>query len=325
MEYLKQRQIALELQKETEQKILEENAWRRNQQLLSEAETQRRMMIKTEEDKLLNQKSRLQAMKRELVMKELQLLDAARRNVLHDDKVQKENEVKRLDEELERISKRREEETRSALAEMELKALELRVQKEMFTQELAREQSKNVLHSKADLDARRNQVEIKDYLVERERQKIENDLNERRKLSHQAKLNKVEDDEVEAIMKMIEKDSKNTTEKYQEELLKLNKPLEAKILRKYKEDNDKEREEVTNVGNVRHSVNPLIATTDERFLISRGGSDLPTEHHVIPDFEQRKKFERQEVALLSDVNKLRSKIAASNRQFSKESDDSGSR
>lgn len=42
-------------------------------------------------------------MKRELVMKELQLLDAARRKVLHSDEVQKENEIKRLDGELDRI------------------------------------------------------------------------------------------------------------------------------------------------------------------------------------------------------------------------------
>ena len=42
-------------------------------------------------------------MKRELVMKELQLLDAARRKVLHSDEVQKENEIKRLDEDINRI------------------------------------------------------------------------------------------------------------------------------------------------------------------------------------------------------------------------------
>lgn len=44
------------------------------------------------------------------------------------------------------------------------------------------------------------------------------------------------------------------------------------------------------------------------------------------DTEQRRKFERQEITLLSDVNKLRSKIATSNRQFLKEENhDSGAR
>ena len=53
------RQSALELERMTEQRKQEEEAWYRQQRLLMEAEDQRRKMLEAEEKKLTDQRARL--------------------------------------------------------------------------------------------------------------------------------------------------------------------------------------------------------------------------------------------------------------------------
>ncbi len=131
------RQVSLELQKETERRQTEEEAWYRQQKLLLDAEDKRRKLIADEETKLVDQRARyldmsvflcvlivaegqgnlpkntagvqravlncrLAAMQRELKMKELQLLDATRRKFLLYQQQQKESELNRLDDEIRR-------------------------------------------------------------------------------------------------------------------------------------------------------------------------------------------------------------------------------
>ena len=60
------RQISLELQKNTQQKLAEEEAWYRQQQLLLDAEDKRRKLIVDEEQKLTDQRTRLAALNREV-------------------------------------------------------------------------------------------------------------------------------------------------------------------------------------------------------------------------------------------------------------------
>ncbi|EDO35457.1 predicted protein [Nematostella vectensis] len=134
LEYLRQRQLARELKAQGDQRKLEEEAFYRQQDLVMSAEEQRRKMIAEEERKLTDQRVRLQAMKREVHLRELQLLDAARRRHLHHQQVQREAELRRLDDEIERKALLREQETQAAVEDAEIKALELQAQKEMLQQ-----------------------------------------------------------------------------------------------------------------------------------------------------------------------------------------------
>jgi len=84
------------------QRQQEEEAFYRQQELMIDAENQRRAMISKEEEKLVDQRSRLQAMKREVHLRELQLLDAVRRRFMHHQQTLKEAELQRLDDEIER-------------------------------------------------------------------------------------------------------------------------------------------------------------------------------------------------------------------------------
>ena len=54
------RQSALELERLTEQRKQEEEAWYRQQKLLMEAEDQRRKMLEVEEKKLTDQRARFE-------------------------------------------------------------------------------------------------------------------------------------------------------------------------------------------------------------------------------------------------------------------------
>lgn len=56
--FLINRQSALELERMTEQRKQEEEAWYRQQKLLMEAEDQRRKMLEVEEKKLTDQRAR---------------------------------------------------------------------------------------------------------------------------------------------------------------------------------------------------------------------------------------------------------------------------
>ncbi|XP_013421633.1 TBC1 domain family member 31, partial [Lingula anatina] len=176
LEYLRQRQVSLELQKETERRQQEEAAWYRQQELLLEAEEKRRKMISEEEEKLYEQRSRLQAMNREVKMKEMKLLDATRRKYMNYQQKQRTSEIKRLDDEIQRKAAMREMETQHAVQEAEIKNLELQLQKKMFEQELYREHAETTQKLRSEYDAFRKRQEIEDRgqhrvnLAERERE-----------------------------------------------------------------------------------------------------------------------------------------------------------
>ncbi|XP_077865316.1 TBC1 domain family member 31-like [Saccoglossus kowalevskii] len=167
MEYLRQRQAAMELKKETEKRQQEETAWYRQQELIKDAEEERRKLLMEEEQKLVDQRVRLNAMKRELRIKEMQLIDAARRKFVHHEKQQRETELKRLDEELARKVMLREQETKSAMEDVDIKNMELYAQKKMLEQELARIQSEADYHRRVDYDAKRKQHELEERAQQR--------------------------------------------------------------------------------------------------------------------------------------------------------------
>ena len=81
---------------------------------------------------------RLQAMKREIKVKELKVLDAARRRFVQHQQATKEAELKRLDDDIQRKVLQRDAETRAALDDIEIRALELERQKALLENELTR-------------------------------------------------------------------------------------------------------------------------------------------------------------------------------------------
>lgn len=167
LEYLRQRQLAQEMKEVAAQRQQEEEAFYRQQELMIDAENQRRWMISQEEQKLADQRSRLQAMKREVHLRELQLLDAVRRRFMHHQQTLKETELQRLDDEIERKALLREQETRNAVEDAEIKALELQAQKEMLQQDLIRDELQSSFKQRAEQTIQRKQQELESQLFRR--------------------------------------------------------------------------------------------------------------------------------------------------------------
>uniref|UniRef100_A0A8K9ULN3 TBC1 domain family member 31 n=1 Tax=Oncorhynchus mykiss TaxID=8022 RepID=A0A8K9ULN3_ONCMY len=102
VDYLRERQAVQELRAKAVQRQAEDEAWYTQQEILQQAEEKRRDILQQEESKLAEQRTRLTAMKRELKVKELQLMDAARRRFLKQQQDQRLTELHRLDEQIQR-------------------------------------------------------------------------------------------------------------------------------------------------------------------------------------------------------------------------------
>ncbi|XP_062347413.1 TBC1 domain family member 31 isoform X4 [Cinclus cinclus] len=134
IEYLRERQLAHESEAKAQEQKAEDEVWYRKQKLLQEAKEQRRKILLEEEEKLAEQRQRLAVVKRELRVKELQLLDASRRRFLNYQQDQLQMELKRLDNEIARRASMREQETAAAVEDVELRWMELESQKQLFEQ-----------------------------------------------------------------------------------------------------------------------------------------------------------------------------------------------
>ncbi|XP_072051869.1 TBC1 domain family member 31-like [Amphiura filiformis] len=167
LDYLHQRHATAELQRALDKRRNEEEAWYRQQELLNDAEQQRRVLIMEEEQKLVDQRVRLQAMKRELRARELQLLDGARHRFLQHQTQIKGTELSRLDEEIERKRILREQETQAAVEDVEIRRMELQAQKEQLQQNLARNSTRSTHQQQADSEAHRRQQELEERVRKR--------------------------------------------------------------------------------------------------------------------------------------------------------------
>uniref|UniRef100_A0A8C4DMM3 TBC1 domain family member 31 n=1 Tax=Dicentrarchus labrax TaxID=13489 RepID=A0A8C4DMM3_DICLA len=121
--------------------VTEEEAYYAQQELLQKAEEQRRNILAQEEEKLTQQRAKLGAMKRELKVKELQLLDATRRRFLSHQQDLRATQIQGLDQEISRKMDLRERETAAAVQDLEVRQMELEAQRRRF------EQVTNTLHS----------------------------------------------------------------------------------------------------------------------------------------------------------------------------------
>ncbi|KAM3873428.1 TBC1 domain family member 31 [Diretmus argenteus] len=165
MEYLRERQAASELHTHCVRRQAEEEAYYAQQELLQQAEEQRRHILAQEEEKLTQQRTKLAAMKRELKVKELQLLDAARRRFLKHQQDLRASQIQRLDQEISRKMNLREQETAAAVEDLEIRQMELEAQRKLFEQQLLKEQERvgQVVQEEVEMRMRRAEREEDGY------------------------------------------------------------------------------------------------------------------------------------------------------------------
>uniref|UniRef100_H3AHW1 TBC1 domain family member 31 n=1 Tax=Latimeria chalumnae TaxID=7897 RepID=H3AHW1_LATCH len=167
MEYLRERQIVHELQAEAVKRKVEDEAWYQQQALLQEAEEQRRKILLEEEKKLVDQRERLAAVKRELRVKELQLLDAARRRFIKHQQDQRKMELRRLDDEIDKKVSLRDQETAAVVQDIEVRQMELEAQRRLFEQELAKGQETVRREAREETDASRRKADAEERMFQR--------------------------------------------------------------------------------------------------------------------------------------------------------------
>nr|XP_019946572.1 PREDICTED: TBC1 domain family member 31 [Paralichthys olivaceus] len=142
MEYLSERQEVSALRADFVRRQAEEDAYYTQQELLQKAEEQRRNILAQEEEKLTQQKAKLAAMKRELKVKELQLLDTSRRRFLKHQQDLRASQIQRLDQEIIRKMDLREQESAAAVQDLEIRQMELEAQRRRLEQHLLKEQER---------------------------------------------------------------------------------------------------------------------------------------------------------------------------------------
>ncbi|XP_048215123.1 TBC1 domain family member 31 isoform X1 [Perognathus longimembris pacificus] len=164
LDYLRERQTLENMQAEVNQQRLEDEAWYQKQEELRKAEEAKREMLLQEEEKMVQQRERLAAVKRELKMKEIQLQDAARRHFLKLQQAQRELELRRLDDEIERKVQMRDREIATTARELEMRQLELESQKRLYEKNLTRNLGAFAKEFREDADAYRQKVDFEEHM-----------------------------------------------------------------------------------------------------------------------------------------------------------------
>ncbi|XP_072708047.1 TBC1 domain family member 31 isoform X2 [Ciconia boyciana] len=250
IEYLRERQLAHELEAKAQERKAEDEAWYRKQELLREAEEQRQKMLLEEEEKLAEQRQRLAAVKRELKVKELQFLDASRRRFLKYQQDQRQMELKRLDDEIARKASMREQETAATVQDVEVRRMELESQRQLFEQHLIKDQEAVTKEVKEEVDAHRRRVDLEDHLVQR---LMETDREEKLKAQIVAEENlaKAEQKSIDIdwrlqVLHKQRRDDQDREKRYEEiaKLLHDNGVKEAELLKAMREAEEKKWEEV---------------------------------------------------------------------------------
>uniref|UniRef100_A0A8C4UM84 TBC1 domain family member 31 n=1 Tax=Falco tinnunculus TaxID=100819 RepID=A0A8C4UM84_FALTI len=250
IEYLRERQLAHELEAKTQEQKAEDEAWYQKQALLREAEEQRRKMLLEEEEKLAEQRQRLAAVKKELKVKELQFLDASRRRFLKYQQDRHQMELQRLDDEIARKASMRDQETAATIQDMEVRWMELESQRQLFEQHLIKDQEAVTKEMKEEVDAHRRKVDLEDHLLQRlmeidkeEKQKAQIVAEENAAKAEQKRIDT--DWRLQALHKLRREDQDR--EKRYEEIAKLlhdNRVKEAELLKAMREAEEQKWEEV---------------------------------------------------------------------------------
>ncbi|KAM6968049.1 TBC1 domain family member 31 [Aplochiton taeniatus] len=165
-EYLRERQELSAMRAECVRRQAEEQTWHTQQELLQQAEEQRRNILQQEEEKLTQQRTRLAAMKRELKVKELQLLDAARRRFLKHQQDKSTTHIHRLDQEITRKMDQRDQETAAAVQDLEVRHMELETQRRLLEQQMLKEQDRVGREVEEEVETRRRREEREEELFQ---------------------------------------------------------------------------------------------------------------------------------------------------------------
>ncbi|NWT64326.1 TBC31 protein, partial [Prunella himalayana] len=242
IEYLRERQLAHESEAKAQEQKAEDEAWYQKQKLLREAEEQRRKILQ-EEEKLAEQRQRLAVVKRELKVKELQLLDASRKRFLNYQQGRLQMELKRLHDEIAKKVSMRQQET-NAVQDTEPES-----QKQLFEQHLIKDQEAVTKEMKEEVEAHRRKVDLEDQRVQRlieidkEIQKVHTVAEEN--------LAKAEQKHTDTDWRLqpqrgLRRDAQDQEKCYREivELLHDNRVKEAELLKAMRETEEKKQEDV---------------------------------------------------------------------------------
>ncbi|XP_075937513.1 TBC1 domain family member 31 [Anarhichas minor] len=159
VEYLRERQEVSALHTDFVRRQAEEEAYYAQQELLQKAEEQRRNILAQEEEKLTQQRAKLAAMKRELKVKELQLLDATKRRFLKHQQDLRASQVQRLDQDISRKMDLRERETTAAVQDLEVRQMELEAQRRRLEQHMFQEQERMGREVEGEVETRMRRAE----------------------------------------------------------------------------------------------------------------------------------------------------------------------
>uniref|UniRef100_A0AAY5EYC4 TBC1 domain family member 31 n=1 Tax=Electrophorus electricus TaxID=8005 RepID=A0AAY5EYC4_ELEEL len=305
VEYLRERQALQEVRAEAVRQQAEDEAWYMQQDLLQQAEVQRRRLLQEEESKLAQQRARLAAMKRELKVKELTLLDAARRRFLTHQQNQRRIELHRLDDEIQRKAALQAQETAAAVKDMEVRQMELDAHRRLFEQRLAKEQERVSQEVKTEVEARRRKAELDDLAFHNLLQS-DSDLNQETQRVLEESVAEVEQHDVDAdwqtevIGRLRRADEEQ--ERRRQQLANLSRETLAKEQQLIQLMMKAEGKHVRGLSVTSYSSCVWNASAE---LIC--GDDVS---RTVSLEHGRGKLDREEKALLQEVRELRQKLAA---------------
>ncbi|NXK88537.1 TBC31 protein, partial [Formicarius rufipectus] len=250
IEYLLERQLAHEAEAKAQEQKAEDEAWYRKQKLLQEAEEQRRKMLLEEEERLAEQRQRLAAVKRELKLKELQLIDASRRRFLNYQQDQLQMELKRLDDEITRKASMREQETAAAVQDVEVRRMELESQRQLFEQHLIKDQEAVTKEIRVKVDTHQRKVDLEDRCVQRWME-IDREENQKAQTVAEESVAKAEQKRLDIdwrlqVLQRLRRDDRDREQCYEEivKLLHDNRVKEAELLKAMRETEEKKWEDI---------------------------------------------------------------------------------
>ncbi|XP_030090353.1 TBC1 domain family member 31 isoform X3 [Serinus canaria] len=273
IEYLQERQLAHESEAKAQQQKAEDEAWYRKQKLLQEADEQRQKIL-LEEEKLAEQRQRLAVVKRELEVKELQLLDASRRRFLNYQQDQLQTELKHLNDEIARKASMRQQETNA------LRDIEPESQKQLFEQHLIKDQEAVTKEMKEEVEARRRKVDLEDQRVQRLIE-IDKEIQKAHTVAEE-NLARAEQKHTDTDWRLqrqqrLRRDDQDREKRYREivKLLHDNRVKEAELLKALRETEEK-KEDVQNKAQLEEEQKAAAAADGHRkqFLDDRMNDEL---------------------------------------------------
>nr|XP_032826897.1 TBC1 domain family member 31 isoform X1 [Petromyzon marinus] len=179
LEYLREKQVLHELAGEAERRRAVDEAWSQQQAELVLAEEGKRKQLQLEEQRLVEQRARLVAMRRELRVKELAMLDATRRRHEQQQLARRRTDLAALDHHIEHTTRLRDQETEAAIQEVEVRRLELETQRRLFELDLAKEHEAvdRLVRGELDMHRRRAGEEGVDETLTRSRTAMDSEKN----------------------------------------------------------------------------------------------------------------------------------------------------